>query len=138
MLRMRIALLILLGLLAVGLAVGNAGTAQAQVDHYHVVSTFYEQTAGVSFTVTITARDPSDNISAENVTVTLSSTPATVVFDTDSDSLFDDTTAELVDGIVDISAKITLPTTSALTSLMAAHQATAPIPLTRLLLPDLR
>ena len=56
---MRITLLILLGLLAVGLAVGNAGTALAQATHLELSPNGGTATAGVAFIVTVEAHDDS-------------------------------------------------------------------------------
>ncbi len=59
---MRITLLILLGLLAVGLAVVNAGTARAQAARLDLTPDGGNATAGIAFSVTVTAYDSSDNV----------------------------------------------------------------------------
>jgi hypothetical protein len=103
----------LLCLLAVALVMVNASTAvAADIDHYTVASTSYTQTAGVPFTVTITALDTDNATVDDNTTVvTISSTSTTMLFDTDSDSLFDDNTTTLTSGIATIQAKDTTAAT---------------------------
>jgi 3-dehydroquinate dehydratase len=90
----------------------------AVIDHYTVTSASYNQTAGVSFVVTVTAYDSFGNLaSTENATsVTMTSTSATMLFDSNSNGTFgeaSDNVTLLSFGTFNISARDTTAGTSA-------------------------
>ncbi len=104
----RIVPAVLLVLLAFSVLVSNTGTAvAAEIDHYHVESNSYVQTAGVPFTVTVTAHDRYHNVVNDNITqVTLTPDPElTIVFDANDDGFFVDRTKTLMDGTFTITAR---------------------------------
>ena len=79
------------------------------VDHYTVASDDYSQRATVPFTVTVTARDAFGNqVSVNGVSVTMSSSVSSLVFDGNGDGTFGqmgDDVALLTAGTFDIQAK---------------------------------
>jgi hypothetical protein len=59
------------------------------LDHYDVVSASYSQTAGISFTVTVTAHDQFHNLINDSTTsVTMTSSSTTMLFDANGNGTF--------------------------------------------------
>ena len=78
-------------------------------NRYTVTSDNYTQQVTVSFTVTVTAYDAFDNlVTADNVTVTMSSTPSVLIFDGNANGTYGeagDDVGVLMSGTLDIPAK---------------------------------
>jgi hypothetical protein len=86
------------------------------LNHYTVSSDDYTQQVTVSFTVTVTAYDAFENlVTADNVTVTMSSSPSLLIFDGNDSGIYGeagDDTGLLTGGILDIQAKASSATDS--------------------------
>ncbi len=86
-------------------ASANAGT----IDHYTVTSDNYTQQVTVPFTATVTAYDALGNlVPADNVTMTMSSTPPGIIFDGNANGVYGETGDDvgvLTAGTLNIQAK---------------------------------
>ncbi len=78
----------------------------AAIDHYHVTSVSYSQTAGSPFTITITAHDQFHNVVNDSSTsVTMTSSSGTMAFDANGDGTYGDNSKTLTNGTFDITAR---------------------------------
>ncbi len=102
--------------------------ASTEVQRYTVTSEAYAQEVSVSFAVTVTAYDAYDNpVPADNIVVTMSSSPATLTFDGDGDGLYGeeaDDRVVMTAGTFDVSAKPHSPSDSLVVTATDANGAT--------------
>jgi len=87
------------------------------IHHYEVTSFPFSQTAGIPFTVTVTAHDVSHNLVNDSTTsVTMSSSSATMAFDANGDGTYGDNSKTLTNGTFNITARDTVAATGVVIS----------------------